>query len=190
MLLVVALASTAAAEPDQRDVRSGRYKSYNDNLPGANAQKQNELRQQALIAKLRGKAKGKKVEVSAGQYVQLSREGTDRIFVLLVEFGNRRHASFCDAVDTDPAPPNPCAFPADGSAATYEGPENNKIPQPDRSVDNSTLWNADYNKPHYEDMYFNRMKAYYERQSSGAVLDRGRRARLGTGAVQRGAVRP
>jgi immune inhibitor A len=168
MLLVVALASTAAAEPDKQGARGAKYKSYNDNLPGANAQKQNELRQQALVAKLHGKAKGKKYEVSAGQYAQLSREGTDRIFVLLVEFGNRRHASFCDAVDTDEdATNNPCAFPADGSAATYDGPENNKIPAPDRSVDNSTPWKANYDNTHYENMYFNRMKAYYERQSSG-----------------------
>jgi immune inhibitor A len=168
MLLVVTLASTATAEPDRRASSGAQYKSYSDNLPGANAQKQNELREKALIAKLRGKAKGKKHEVSAGQYVQLSREGTDRIFVLLVEYGNGRHASFCDAVDTDEDPTNnPCAFPSDGTPLTYEGPENNKIPAPDRSVDNSTLWQADYNKEHYEDMYFNRMKAYYKRQSSG-----------------------
>ena len=168
MLVIAAAASNATAVPSKGGTHGSKYKSYSDNLPGANAQKQNELRQKALIAKLRGKAKGKKHEVSAGQYVQLSREGTDRIFVLLVQFGDQRHASFCDAVDTDDNPANnPCAFPADGSALTYQGPAHNKIPKPDRSVDNSTLWQADYNKAHYENMYFNRMKAYYERQSSG-----------------------
>ena len=101
MLVIAAAASNATAVPSKGGTHGSKYKSYSDNLPGANAQKQNELRQKALIAKLRGKAKGKKHEVSAGQYVQLSREGTDRIFVLLVQFGNQRHASFCDAVDTD-----------------------------------------------------------------------------------------
>ncbi len=47
------------------------------------------------------------------------------------------------------------------------GPLHNKIPQPDRATDNSTLWQADYNKAHYENMYFNRMKAFFEKQSSG-----------------------
>ena len=41
-----------------------------------------------------------------------------------------------------------------------------RIPQPDRSVDNSTLWKPDYNTAHYNDMYFNRMAKYFERQSS------------------------
>src|SRR3712207_8398592 len=35
------------------------------------------------------------------QYVELAREQTDRIFVILTEFGNDRHPSFPDK-DTDP----------------------------------------------------------------------------------------
>ena len=34
-------------------------------------------------------------------------------------------------------------------------------------MDNTTLWQADYNRTHYENMYFNRMAEYYETQSSG-----------------------
>jgi len=49
--------------------------------------------QQALAAKLQGKAKGKTYEVSIGQHALLQREGTDKIFVVLVEFGNTRHPS-------------------------------------------------------------------------------------------------
>ena len=46
------------------------------------------------------------------------------------------------------------------------GPLHNEIPAPDRSVDNTTLWQADYDKAHYEDLYFTRMADYYERQSA------------------------
>ena len=115
---------------------------------------------------MRGEAKGKVFRTKSGKYIELVREKTDRVFVVIAEFGTTRHTSFCDAVDTDPAPPNPCAFPSDGTPLTYEGPEHNKIPQPNRKVDNSTLWQADYNAAHYNNMYFNRMAKYFERQSS------------------------
>ena len=85
-----------------------------------------------------------------GQFVQLAREGTDRVFVVIAEFGNARHSSFCDPGQT-------CAFPPDGSAQRYNGPLHNEIDAPNRAIDNSTLWQDDYNKAHYENMYFNRM---------------------------------
>ncbi len=34
-------------------------------------------------------------------------------------------------------------------------------------MDNTTIWQADYNKAHYEDMYFTKMVDYYKKQSSG-----------------------
>jgi immune inhibitor A len=49
----------------------------------------------------------------------------------------------------------------------------NAIPEPDRAVDNSTVWRADYNREFYENMYFGTgrgvesLKTYYETQSSG-----------------------
>lgn len=109
--------------------------------------------------KLHGDARGNVVRLGKNKYVELGRLKTDPVFVIIAEFGNNRHASFCDAGQT-------CAFPGDGTAQTYEGPEHNKIAQPNRSVDNSTLWQADYNAAHYQNMYFNRMAAYFERQSS------------------------
>ena len=33
----------------------------------------------------------------------------------------------------------------------------NTIPEPDRAKDNSTMWQANYDTAHYENMYFNRM---------------------------------
>ncbi|WBB57388.1 immune inhibitor A domain-containing protein [Verrucosispora sp. WMMD573] len=97
------------------------------------------------------------------QYVELSREQTDQIFVILAEFGNDRHPSYPDQ-DTDPDTPGPTRF---------DGPLHNEIPEPDRSVDNSTVWQADYDADHYRKLYFGTgsgdqsVKQYYEAQSSG-----------------------
>ena len=70
------------------------YKSYNDNLLGAHARQQYELTQKALQAKLEGKAKGKTFEVEIGQHALLQRTGTDKIFTVIVEFGNTRHPQY------------------------------------------------------------------------------------------------
>ena len=120
----------------------------NDNPDGPLTKQVNARRAKAITRQLKGKAKaqGKVVQVAKGQYVELSREATDKVFVILADFGNANHAAY------------PGGLP---------GPAKNTIPQPDRSVDNTTLWKADYNKSHYEDMYFNRMAAYYQSQSSG-----------------------
>ena len=43
----------------------------------------------------------------------------------------------------------------------------NTIPEPDRTKDNSTMWQANYDTAHYENMYFNRMASFFERESNG-----------------------
>ncbi len=97
------------------------------------------------------------------QYVELEQERADKIFVILAEFGNKRHPDFPDQ-DTDPKVPGP---------TTFNGPLHNAIPAPDRAEDNSTVWQADYNREHYQDLYFGQgkkkesVKTYYEAQSSG-----------------------
>ncbi len=166
----------AAAPPVTSEAAPG-----SDELPSPMEDKRRELRQEGLTKVLNGTAKAEKRGASTvvklgtknaafkgqraakgkvDQYVELSREKTDRIFVVLAEFGNERHPNFPD-VDTAPAIPGP---------ATFEGPLHNAIPAPDRSVDNSTVWQADYNHQHFKDMYFgpgNSVKKYYEKQSSG-----------------------
>ena len=97
------------------------------------------------------------------QYVELSQERADKVFVILAEFGDQRHPDFPD-VDSDPTVPGP---------TTFDGPLNNKIPAPDRTKDNSTIWQPDYNRQHYQDLYFGTgagaesLKTYYETQASG-----------------------
>ncbi|MFI0515219.1 immune inhibitor A domain-containing protein [Streptomyces sp. WSLK1-5] len=85
------------------------------------------------------------------KYVELGREKTDKIFTILVEFG--------DQVD-----------PRYGGTA---GPLHNQIAAPDRKTNNSTAWQADYDQAHFQDLYFGTgkktesLKKYYEKQSSG-----------------------
>jgi immune inhibitor A len=104
------------------------------------------------------------------QYVELARERTDRVFVLLVEFGNERHPEYPDQ-DTDPDTPGP---------ARFDGPLHNEIPEPNRAVDNSTIWEPDFSAAYFQDLYFGTgegnesLKTYYERQSSGRYTVEGR----------------
>ncbi|SDT24869.1 immune inhibitor A [Friedmanniella luteola] len=109
-------------------------------------------------------AAGQKVQArKVDSYVQLSRESTDKIFVVLAEFGDQRDPAFPDR-DTDPTTAGP---------TTWDGPLHNAIPEPDRAKDNSTIWQADYSAAHYRELYFGEgaktesLKTFYEKQSSG-----------------------
>jgi immune inhibitor A len=155
-----------------------------DDLPNPAEEKRRALRQEALADVLSGEKKteqrGDSTVVKMGtkpapntrnkgkrgkvdQYVELSREKTDNIFVVLVEFGNERHPSYPDQ-DTDPNTPGPVKF---------DGPLHNEIPEPDRTKDNSTIWQDDYSQEHFQDLYFSTdpgvdsVANYYQRQSSG-----------------------
>jgi immune inhibitor A len=158
-----------------------------DELANPLEQKRRALRQEALTDVLGGSAKveqrgaskvvkvGQEIAVPTArdslgqekvaakrkdQYVELAREKTDKIFVILAEFGNQRHPDYPDS-DTDSATPGP---------TTYDGPLHNAIPQPDRKKDNSSVWQADYSPEHYRQLYFGSgesVKTYYQKQSSG-----------------------
>ncbi len=112
----------------------------NDNLPDPLTTKQLELKQQALDAKLHGKAYGKAHEVARGQFVQLDLEGTGMIWTVMGEFSDFPH---------------------------------NNIAQPDRTVNNTTLWVPDFSKAHMDALLYDRtpgansMANYYLEQSSG-----------------------
>ncbi|MER7276688.1 immune inhibitor A domain-containing protein [Dactylosporangium sp. NPDC000244] len=151
--------------------------SPSDELISADEQKQRAAREVALSQVLKGEAqpekRGASTVVKIGKadrskghvdkYVELSRERTDKIFVVLAEFGDQRHPNYPDQ-DTNPSIPGP---------AKFDGPLHNQIPQPDRAKDNSTIWKQDFNKQYFENMYFatgngvESLKTYYEKQSSG-----------------------
>ena len=114
---------------------------------------QRALQTKGFEAKLNGKANGPVAEVAKGQFVQLEREGEDSIFTVIAEFGPLDH----------PAPILYSGVP---------GPLHNKIPEPDRSVDNTTIWSPDFTSAYYENMLFSEqpgavsMRNYYIEQSS------------------------
>jgi len=116
-------------------------------LGSPDSRRESELRQQAIKERIAGKGKGKIHRVAGGQYVELGLERTDRVFVIIVENGN--------SVSTNPSVP------------TYNGPLHNQIAEPNRATNNTTIWQANYDRAHYEDMYFRQMVDYFGAQSSG-----------------------
>lgn len=145
-----------------------------DSLPGPLADKQAQLRQEALADVLGGRARPQRIANSmvvergaqadgrGRQYVELANERTDRVFVLLVEFGDQRHPDFPDA-DVDADDPGPFRF---------DGPRFNQMPRPGRD-DNVTNWRARYDRRYFRKLVFGErsnklsMRQYYEIQSSG-----------------------
>ena len=150
---VGALSASAAGGRDRDTSRDGKTRKHD--FETVLSKRQREARQDGLERKAHGKFReGQRVgRLFKKRYVELELEKTDRIFVILAEFGDTRHSLWPD-------------LPASG-AVRFDGPLHNEIPRPNRRVDNSTLWQADYDTEHYDDMYFDRMKEYYGRQSSG-----------------------
>ena len=118
-----------------------------DDFKSPRAAERYKRKQEALKQKLAGKQSGKVHQVAKGQYVEMGLEKNDRVFVILVEYGNK--------ASTTPNVP------------TAAGPLHNQIPEPNRATDNSTIWQADYDRAHFVDLYFNRMAQFYQTQSSG-----------------------
>jgi immune inhibitor A len=160
--LTPATAAPGEAGPSDAPSEARRDTGHEPKHPLKIKEKRDAQRQVALQRKLEGKKPFP--GGGEGQEVPLEREGTDRIFVVLAEFGNQRYETATDKRFVDDPPtydlPNP-------QPTTFDGPLHNQIPKPDRSTDNSTLWQEKYERSHYEDMYFDRMASYYERQSSG-----------------------
>ncbi len=148
-ILCSALPLTVAAAPaaDEPPIPIG---ANTDNPSHPLGDAQTARHEIALQAKLNGKANGPVKEVAKGQFVQLERQGEDSIWTIIGEFGNAVH-------------------PILGGTP---GPLHNQIPQPDRSVDNTTIWAADFSKAYYENMLFSSapgavsMRNFYIEQSS------------------------
>jgi immune inhibitor A len=122
-----------------------------DNFQSPQSIEQDRRRQEALKQRLAGKGSGRIHQIAKGQYVELQLERTDHIFAIIVEYGDK----------------------AGSGLSTASGPLHNQIPEPNRALDNNTIWSPDYNKAHYEDLYGNQMAAYYKSQSSGRYIVNG-----------------
>ncbi|MGW1778515.1 immune inhibitor A domain-containing protein [Streptomyces sp. NPDC002143] len=151
--------SAKAPAADRQDPQP--EKAHEHDFDGPLSKTQEAQREEALKQVISGEATvkdrdgSKVVQLDSrkgdSKYVELGREKTDKIFTILVEFG--------DQVD-----------PRYGGTV---GPLHNQIAAPDRTKDNSTAWQADYNQAHFQDLYFGTgkntesLKKYYEKQSSG-----------------------
>ncbi|WP_441251655.1 immune inhibitor A domain-containing protein [Kitasatospora sp. McL0602] len=162
MLPTVATAAPApAAAHDPASATAG---PVDYDLPGPLTEKVKAEQEEATRQLLAGTAKieqhgsGTSIKLGPEKYVELARQRTDKIFTILVDFG--------DQVDTT-------TKTADGKLkyGGTPGPAHNQIEKPDAATNNSTAWRADYNQQHFQDLYFNpnqpSMKTFYERQSSG-----------------------
>ncbi len=111
------------------------------------------LKQRGLEAKVNGKVNGPVKEVAKGQFVELERQGEDSIWTVIGEFG-------------------PLNSPFGILQSGVPGPLHNQIPEPDRSVDNTTIWTADFTPDYYENMLFSEapgavsMRNFYIEESS------------------------
>ena len=138
-------------------------KPFSDGLSSPQQDRQAKLKHQAVASVLAGKAKprgdNKVVKVGNGQYVELAFEGEDQILTLLGEFGTGTDETH-GGTRTD----------ADHGGT--DGPSHNEIPEPNRAVDNNTIWRMDFNRAYYDDLLYSKttypsMANYYREQSSG-----------------------
>ncbi|MFF1675994.1 immune inhibitor A domain-containing protein [Streptomyces sp. NPDC058256] len=155
----VAQADAGASAPtvDRRDPAAPAASDTEHDLKGPFTDSEAAQREEALQQVISGEATAQErngsqvVQLSKGKYVELAREKTDKIFTILVEFGDQIDSRYGGTV----------------------GPLHNEIAEPDRTKDNSTAWQADYNQEHFNELYFgtgkgvDSMKTYYEKQSSG-----------------------
>ncbi|MFI1930986.1 immune inhibitor A domain-containing protein [Streptomyces sp. NPDC020330] len=189
--VVVAMAATAAtastfATAQAHDGSSGSGVSTVDrrdpapakghvehNLEGPFSEQQAAQREAALEQVLSGEKKvanrggSKVVKLGDKKYVELGREKTDKIFTILLEFGDQ--VDDTTMFDPDGDGPKPPVKKFGGAP----GPAHNKIAKPDPKKDNSTAWKEDYNQEHFQELYFGEgkgvhsLKTYYEKTSSG-----------------------
>ena len=126
-----------------------------DDMPHPLGAEQAALRAQGLQGYLSGHldkhGRNGVVQVRRGKFVELDRQGEDTIWTLLGDFGTQIN-------------------PTTGGTA---GPVHNQIPEPDRSVDNTTIWTEDFSQKYFNDLLFSgkknaiSMRNFYLEQSSG-----------------------
>lgn len=163
VMLATALVPAAGAAPAAaaQTPESPELAGYNDNPYHPLGAERSAMRTAALEAQMNGKASGKTHEVARGQFVELAREGEDSIWTVLADFGPADH-------------PAPILF------SGVPGPLHNQIPEPDRTVDNTTIWTDDFSQAYFNDLLFSEapgavsMRNYYIEQSSNRYAVNGK----------------
>lgn len=153
MLTSVVVIPAATAAPARTESPSAGAKAHRvDNHPGPLTARQDARRKEAQKLILSGKASPNKdgvVQLADDKFYQAAVTGTGQVFTILSEFGTS----------------------GSGKLGTTPGPLHNQIAQPNRAVDNSTVWTSDFNRSYYLDLLFGpgeSFKNFYEAQSSGA----------------------
>ena len=155
LLLVAIVPIAGAASGNSQDIPAGipPYGANTDNPSHPLGDRQTELRERALASQVNGKTDGPVAEVAKGQFVELEREGEDSIWTVIGEFG-------------------PLDSPFGILQSGIPGPLHNEIPEPDRSVDNTTIWSPDFTEAYYENLLFSEapgaisMRNFYIAESS------------------------
>lgn len=155
-MLIIAVVPMVGAAPAQAGSSAGELINLGANTDNPShplGDAQNALKLQGLESKMNGKTSGPVAEVAKGQFVELERQGEDSIFTVIGEFG-------------------PLDSPFGILQSGIPGPAHNEIPEPDRSVDNSTIWAPDFTSAYYENLLFSdvpgavSMRNFYIEQSS------------------------
>ena len=151
LLLFSTVGAAFAAKPNA----AGAGRMPVDDMPHPLGSEQAALRAQGLQGYLSGHldkhGRNGVVQVRRGKFVELDRQGEDTIWTLLGEFGDQIHPSY-------------------GGTA---GPVHNQIPEPNRKVDNTTIWTQDFSQKYFQDLLFSgkknavSMRNFYLEQSSG-----------------------
>ncbi|MCF2532309.1 immune inhibitor A domain-containing protein [Yinghuangia soli] len=103
------------------------------------------------------------VTLPAGPKVQLRPPAHARVFVVLVEFGDSIDRSA--GVDANGTP----------KYGAVPGPRHGTIPEPDRSVDDKTVWTERFDRAYFHDLFFGdgskgpSLATHYRAQSSGRM---------------------
>ncbi|GAA4403236.1 immune inhibitor A [Fodinibacter luteus] len=161
-----ALAVTAPAQAQQSEgsPSASQATPRPDNRPGPKTAEQAQKRAKALALLRNGKAELVPQKGGGSTVTMTNAEGetesvyfptaaddattTDSVFTILAEFGTEGSGRF----------------------GTTPGPVHNAIPEPDRTVDNSTYWVEDFSTAHYEELFNGdgeSFKNYYLAQSGG-----------------------
>ena len=163
----VAFAPAAIAAPADDSTPAAAQRL--DNRPGPLTERQNERRKAAQKLILSGQASPGEdgvVQLADDKYYEASVTGTGRLFTILSEFGDQ----------------------ASGKLGSTPGPLHNEIPEPDRAVNNSTHWMADFDTGVLRGPLLRRrrvVRGLLHEAVGGRVHGRRRGERLGEGARQR-----
>jgi immune inhibitor A len=149
-------AADSAGSPTARDSQIRK-----DNLPNPLARKQAKLRKEAIQRIVAGKAQpepqpgGGSVMMVDGEAVEFpDADKFARIWTVLSQFGDE----------------------SSGRYGRGSGPLHNQIAAPDRALDNTTQWTADFNVAHYDEIFNGAgesFRNYYLDQSNGEYTTEG-----------------